>query len=124
MNFKKSLPKERFVSLGEREGGIEYFDEYHLETVLSPPFLSKIKTPYGRHWVLKISRQSRSSESGAKLESILLVRTRTKKEALAESAHYLGWEGIRFAGEKRTASRGYLTARKGAGADWPKGRMP
>ena len=123
MNLKKSLPKERFVGLGERDGGIAYYDEYRLETVLLPPFLSKIKTPYGRHWVLKESRQSRSSESGGKRENILLARAKTKKEALTESAHYLRWKKIRFIEGNRT-SRGYLIAKKGVGADWAKGRMP
>jgi hypothetical protein len=119
MNLKKSLPKKRFVSLGEREGRIAWYDEYRLQTVLLPPFLSKIKTPYGRRWVLKDSRQSRSADSGVKQESILLVRARTKKQALAESAYYLHWKEIQFVNGKRV-SRGYLIAKKGTG-NWVKG---
>lgn len=107
MNLKNSLPKERFVEIGDRDGGAGYFDDYNLETVMLYPFLSKVKTPYGRRWVLKYSRQSRSSNCGAKRVSVLLTKAKTKKEALIESARFLHWKVVYFENGNH-ATRGSL----------------
>jgi len=104
---KKAAPKgSRFVEFAERDGGVAYFDELHQETILLAPFLSKIRTPYGRRWVVKYARQSRSASSGAKRVSVLLVRAKNVREALAESAAFLKWKIAMFLSEHR--ARGTL----------------
>ncbi|OGN05710.1 MAG: hypothetical protein A2831_03300 [Candidatus Yanofskybacteria bacterium RIFCSPHIGHO2_01_FULL_44_17] len=92
-----------------RTGHIAYYDDYRLESVLLPPFLSNVKTSRGRRWALRNPRQSRSSDSGAKTY-IYILKARTKTGALAAAAILLGVKSVQFFDGKKV-SRGYLVVK-------------
>ncbi len=105
MTYKRAL-KEYVEYTYSRLGQAAYFDEFHLETILPPPFLSKIKTPKGNcRWVLKNSCQSRSADTGVKREHFVL-KAKNKREALLASAALLGKKEAYF--EESNFNRGYL----------------